>query len=122
MSQTNVNQGAAVVNKGYFDVPICNQYSNKDVNRNKYQVDQYLLNRQIQNTLNSNHDEYIVDNYPNVPSPSLYTESDIPKSRYYNKDYIIHYPNEHFENESNGRHIWGLLLIIFIAFILFFSR
>lgn len=117
-----MNLGAAVDNKGYFDVPICNQYSNKEVNRNKFQVDQYLLNRQIQNTLNSNHDEYIVDNYPNVPSPSLFTESDIPKSKYYNKDYIIHYPNENFENNEKHYPILVVILIILLAIILFFSR
>lgn len=78
--------GAPIMNNGYYDVPICNQYSNKEVRDKPRVTNQYDLNREINLTLNNNKGDYTVYQDPTVPSPSLYLESDQPMSGYYYKD------------------------------------
>ena len=78
--------GAPIMNNGYYDVPICNQYSNKEVRDKSRVTNQYDLNREINLTLNNNKGDYTVYQDPTVPSPSLYLESDQPMSGYYYKD------------------------------------
>lgn len=78
--------GAPVVNKGYYDVPICNQYSNKEVRHNSIPVNEYALNSDINLTINDNMGQYTVYQDPTVPSPSLYLEMDAPMAGYYYED------------------------------------
>jgi hypothetical protein len=75
-----------VVNRGYYDVPICNQYSNVENRERPIHTNEYQLNNLISNTINNNIGKYIVTQDPTVPSPSLYQESNYPQSGfYYNK-------------------------------------
>lgn len=83
---SNLFNGAPVVNKGYYDVPICNQYSNKEIRDKPTITNAYALNRKINLTLNDNMGEYIVYQDPTTPSPSLYLETDQAMSGYYHKD------------------------------------
>jgi hypothetical protein len=79
-------QGAPIVNKGYYDVPICNEFSNKEVRDRPIETNQYQINRRINVSMNDNKGEYKVYQDPTVPSPSLYLETDQPMSGYYYKD------------------------------------
>lgn len=81
-----MDRGAPYNNNGYFDVPICNEYSNKEVRDEPTKINNFALNRTINNTLNNNQSNYIVYQDPNIPSPSLYLESDVPMSGYYYKN------------------------------------
>jgi hypothetical protein len=77
---------APVVNQGYYDVPICNQYSNKEVRHKPIPVNEYALNSDINLTINDNMGQYVVYQDPTVPSPSLYLEMDAPMAGYYYQD------------------------------------
>jgi hypothetical protein len=79
-------QGAPIMNKGYYDVPINNQYSNKEIRDKPFITNQYEFNKKINVTNNDNKSEYVVYQDPTVPSPSLYLETDQPMSGYYYKD------------------------------------
>ena len=72
-----------VNNRYYFDVPICNQFSNKEIRDKPTVLNQYNLNRDIGVTMNDNMANYIVYNDVNSPSGSLMYESDYPQSGYY---------------------------------------
>jgi hypothetical protein len=77
-------ESAPVINKGYYDVPICNQYSNVELRQDPpVVINEYQLNKLIQNTVNNNMGRYIVNQDPTNPSPSLYQESDYSQSGYY---------------------------------------
>jgi len=78
-------QGAPIMNNGYYDVPINNQYSNKEYRNTPIITNEYQLNKNINLTMNDNKDEYIVYQQPTRPSKSLYIESDKP-SQYYNNE------------------------------------
>jgi hypothetical protein len=117
---------APVVDNGYFDVPICNEYSNKSQPRIVHVADEFNLNKTIQNTINNNKEEYIVYEYPTRPSRSLYYETDKASASYYNPDYVNKYYNaEPFTNQENNlddkkhRFFFILLVIIILSFILF---
>ena len=79
-------QGAPIVNKGYYDVPICNEFSNKEVRDVPTETNQYQINSRINVTMNDNKGDYKVYQDPTVPSPSLYLETDQPMAGYYYKD------------------------------------
>ena len=68
-------QGAPIMNNGYYDVPINNQYSNVEYRDSPIYTNEYQLNRNINVTTNDNKDEYVVYQEPTVPSKSLYLES-----------------------------------------------
>jgi hypothetical protein len=115
-----------VVDKGYFDVPICNEYSNKPQPRTVNTADEFDLNKIIQNTINNNKNEYIVKEYPTRPSRSLYYETDKASSNYYNPEYVNTYYNveqftnqEDKSNDTKHRFVFIILLIIILSFILF---
>ena len=77
-------QSGPVINKGYYDVPICNQFSNVELRENPpRKTNEYQLNMDIRNTLNNNKLSYVITQDPTVPSPSLMYESDYPQSGYY---------------------------------------
>ena len=76
-------ESAPVVNYGYYDVPINNEFSNKEYRSPPIDVTQYDLNQTINLKNNNNSEQYIVAQNPVRPSPSLYTESDVT-SAYYN--------------------------------------
>jgi hypothetical protein len=80
------NQGAPVSNLGYYDVPICNEFSNVDKRDKAIITNEYALNRDINNTINDNHAQYKVYQDPTIPSPSLDLECDRPFAGYYYKD------------------------------------
>ena len=44
-------QGAPVHNPGYFDVPICNQYSNKNIRDPNQNLTEYQLNTKVNLTI-----------------------------------------------------------------------
>mgnify|MGYP000468482524 FL=1 len=127
-----------VNNTGYYDVPICNQYSNKDDHTKPVYVNDSKLNTHIQLVLNNNKDSYLVNEKPTQPSESLFATNKINNnvlfenvSKYENhKDYII-YNNrpaylENYDGYLNLR--FGLeninvinviiLLLVLIIFIL----
>ena len=118
--QEAIYNGSAVVNPGYYDVPICNEYSNKELPRIIRKVNEFDVNKKIHLTLNNNNEEYIVHEYPTRPSASLYYETDEPLSRYYNKNYEYRYYNaiEQFENEINNNYQHSFIIIFVIILIL----
>jgi hypothetical protein len=59
-------QGAPIMNKGYYDVPINNQYSNKEYRDIPVITNEYQLNKNINLTMNDNKDEYIFLSMKNV--------------------------------------------------------
>jgi len=77
---------APVLNKGFYDIPICNQFSNKEIRDKPSVLNQYNLNRDIGVTMNNNMSNYIVYNDVTVPSGSLSYEVDYPQSGYYYTD------------------------------------
>jgi hypothetical protein len=79
-------QGAPIMNKGYYDVPINNQYSNKENRNTPIITNEYQLNKNINLKMNDNNDEYIVHQQPTRPSKSLYIESDNQTTQYYNNE------------------------------------
>ena len=80
------NLYSSVLNKGYFDVPICDIYSNISYNDSIPKTKQFnTFNEEIGKRINAGKDFYYVDSYPNIPSPSLYKESDKDASPYYEK-------------------------------------
>jgi len=79
-------QGAPIMNKGYYDVPINDQYSNKEYRDTPIITNEYQLNKNINLTVNDNKDEYIVYQQPTRPSKSLYIESDKQTTQYYNNE------------------------------------
>ena len=136
--------GSPIQNKGYYDVPICNQYSNKEIRNPPIYTNEYQLPKLINLTVNDNLDNYVVYQDPTIPSPSLYLETDQAMSGYYHKnpmslafdgsvpivkknqskvyDYINTDLNpqlgiETFQNsDNNSRKIGNFLLIILIIF------
>jgi len=76
-------ESAPVVNYGYYDVPINNEFSNKEYRSPPVDVNEYDVNQVINVTNNNNSGEYIVAQNPVRPSPSLYIESDTTAA-YYN--------------------------------------
>ena len=80
------NQGAPVSNLGYYDVPICNEFSNVEKRDKAIITNEYALNREINNTINDNHAQYKVYQDPTIPSPSLNLECDRSFAGYYYKD------------------------------------
>ena len=87
-------QGASVNNPGYFDVPICNSLSNKDYRDPSQDIGEYQLNKYINQTINDNNGAYTVYQRPTHPSSSLYIESDVPASPYYQQSFtkVSNYP------------------------------
>ena len=74
---------ASIINKGFYDTPICNQFSNKEIRDKPSILNQYNLNRDIGVTMNDNMGNYTVYNDVTVPNGSLSYESDYPQSGYY---------------------------------------
>ena len=135
-------------NKGYYDVPINNEYSNKTVRDAPIIANEYNLNKIINTTINDNKAVYTSFQDPTIPSPSLYTESDQSMSGYYNKDpmslsyevpivpkkdskvynYINsdYYPPfgiEKFSNQnSTNLCTYIIILLIIITVFIFFTR
>ena len=133
-------------NKGYYDVPINNEYSNKDVRDIPIITNEYRLNHDINLTINDNHSIYKSFEDPTIPSPSLYTETDQSMAGYYHKDpmnlsyevpivpkkdsKIYNYINsdyyppfgiEKFSNSLDSKsHKYFILLVIIILCIIFF--
>ena len=76
--------GAPIMNKGYYDIPIHNQYSNTPYPRdNISEVNDYNFNQKISVTMNDNKENYRYIQRPTVPSTSLYYESDNQPTGYY---------------------------------------
>ncbi len=111
-------------NIGYFDVPICDDYSNPNQPRVIKTSDQYDLNNTIMNTVNNNKEEYIVTQYPVRPEASLYYQSNVSNS-YYDKNYVNKYYNvEDFSNREmtdnkKNNFFFILLVLLILGFILF---
>lgn len=135
-------------NKGYYDVPINNEYCNKTVRDAPIIANEYNLNKIINTTINDNKAVYTSFQDPTIPSPSLYTESDQSMAGYYNKDpmnlsyevpivpkkdsKIYNYINsdyyppfgiESFSNQnSSNLCTYIIILLIIITVFIFFSR
>lgn len=135
--------------KGYYDVPICNEYSNVEIRDKPFDVNEYQLNQLVNLSINNNKNNFNVYQDPTYPSPSLYLETDQSMSGYYHKDplnlafdgsvpivekskskiynYIDSdiYPPfgiEKFENDKQIRVGNFLLLLILIISITFFFK
>lgn len=80
-------QGASVTDPGYFDVPICNSLSNREYREPSQNIGQYEINQHINQTINDNNSAYTVYQVPTRPSQSLYIESDVPASPYYQQSF-----------------------------------
>jgi hypothetical protein len=78
----NLGNAAPVVNPGYYDVPIHNQYSNPVRGGHERRVSNYNFNTIVGDTINDNDDNYEVSAMPTTPSPSLYVEQNAPMSGY----------------------------------------
>ena len=76
----NLGNSSPVVNPGYYDVPIYNQYSNPIRGGNEKKISNYQFNTTVGNTINNNNDNYEVYETPTTPSPSLYIEQNSPMS------------------------------------------
>jgi hypothetical protein len=97
---------APYVSRGYFDVPICNQYSNQNPASNLIQSTKYNVNNKIFTNVNNNNDSYELDpNEPSLlqPSASLYTESDTQTSGYYTN--MTHQPHGRQQPTQYSRQI-----------------
>jgi hypothetical protein len=92
---------APVVNKGYYDVPIHNEFSNTETRDSVQYMDQYRFNKDINTTINDNDMNIRVQSHPTVPSNSLYFETDQSMSPYYQRRLIKkkEYDIEQFSNE-----------------------
>ena len=145
----SILMGSPIVNKGYYDVPICNEYSNVEIRDKPYDVNNYQLNQLINLRVNDNQNNYVVYQDPTNPSPSLYLETDQAMSGYYHKNpmnlafdgnvpiveksksKVYNYINsdlyppfgiENFKNESSARVGNFLLLVLIIIAIIFFFK
>ena len=68
--------GAPIMNNGYYDVPINNQYSNQPYPRdNISDINDYNFNQKIALTVNDNKENYRYLQRPTVPATSLYYEN-----------------------------------------------
>ena len=125
--QEAIFSGSPVVNPGYFDVPICDKYSNQPDVRDVMFKTEFDINKSIRKTINNNKDEYIVYQVPTRPSASLTYETDEASSSYYNPTYVNRYYNalEQFSNKEDinneKHHFFILILLIFIIIFLIYS-
>ena len=104
----SLGNSAPVVNPGYYDVPIQNQYSNPIRKGNEVKISNYALNTTIGNTINNNDDNYTVYSSPTKPSPSLYIEQDAPMSGYeYGNNVSNYIPAMNEKNKFNQHQIPG---------------
>lgn len=104
----SLGNSAPVVNPGFYDVPIHNQYSNPIREGNEVKLSNYSLNTTIANTINNNDDNYIVYSSPTKPSPSLYIEQDAPMSGFqYGNNISKYIPAMNEKNKFNERQIPG---------------
>ena len=78
----NLGNASPVVNPGYYDVPIHNQYSNPIRSGHEKRVSNYNFNTVVGDTINDNDDNYEVNSMPTTPSPSLYVEQNAPMAGY----------------------------------------
>jgi len=110
----NVYEGASVVNNGYFDVPISNEYSNKPQPRDVVISDTYKLNNKIANTINNNIFEYVVYQHPTYPSPDLLIESDVSHKEYFDNNTNTEPKKKNF--------LMVFILIVLLCSIIFFYK
>lgn len=128
-----------VINTGYYDVPICNKYSNEDDHSSPTYVDGTNLNTHIQLVMNNNKNAYLVNENPTQPSESLFVSNKNNNnvfyeniSKYENKDNVIYkelptfpvYDLENFDGYFNLRlnniNIVNIVnVIILLLFLLF---
>lgn len=97
MSSYSLYEAAPVVNYGYFDVPINNDCSNRDIRDAQQTLNEFNFNSKINNTMNNNKQKYLVNQQPTVPSTSLYIESNNPAAGYYQGN------NPVFENQQTNK-------------------
>jgi len=111
---------SSVDNKTYFDVPVCDKYSNISYSNTVPKVKTFSdLNQQISKRVNNGNNFYYVDSMPNIPSPSLYNENDNDYSPYYKKkeEEIV----EQFSAEQGfaEQTLTACFIILFFALIIF---
>lgn len=75
-----------IKNNCYNDVPIENEYSNKEIRDKPIITNEFELNKDINLRTNDNNRLYSVYQRPTIPSTSLYLESDESLSGYYHKN------------------------------------
>ena len=81
-----MNSNYLIKNNCYNDVPIKNEYSNKEIRDKPIITNEYELNKDINLRINDNNRIYSVYQRPTFPSTSLYLESDESMSGYYHKN------------------------------------
>ena len=86
----NLFMSAPITNNGYYDIPIDNQYSNTDYARNNASYTRNV-NKDLQNKINNNRENYIMLNQKTIPDRTLFYEDNTKK----NED------TEYFSNSSN---------------------
>ena len=84
-------KGAPIINNGYYDIPINNQFSSTENRNIPIESTDYNINKKINTTINNNMGEYIVHDRPTHPSPSLYIESDKEMTPYYQDKHFLSY-------------------------------
>lgn len=81
-----MNSASPIKNNYYNDIPICNEFSNKEIRDKPIYTNEYELNKNINLRINDNNSVYFVAQNPTIPSTSLYLESDQSFSGYYHKN------------------------------------
>ena len=120
--------GCPIDNRGYYDVPIYNEFSNKEIRDKDIITNEYQLNKLINLTVNDNKNSYIVNKNLTIPSPSLYLETDQSMAGYYNENInnmaeIDPYLNiENFQNEKKPNSHFFILFILLALIFLFFNK
>lgn len=120
--------GCPIDNRGYYDIPIYNEFSNKEIRDKDIITNEYELNKLINLTVNDNKNSYIVNKNPTIPSSSLYLETDQSMSGYYNENLnnmakIDPYLNiENFQNEKKPNSHFFILFILLALIFLFFNK
>lgn len=66
---------AEIDNNGYYDVPICDQYSNTEVRDSPINVTDKRLNENINLIINDNRMQYIVEQPPFRPESDLFASN-----------------------------------------------
>lgn len=114
----NLFMSAPITNNGYYDIPIDNQYSNTDYARNNASYTRNV-NKDLQNKINNNRENYIMLNQKTIPDRTLFYEDNKKKNEdteYFSNNSNTNYSNTNYsyiDNDqkllSNGMRDYGIV-------------